>query len=229
MFRLLKKAEEHSKLLGYRWNPAKCIILNSPPYTSRNSPLRLYGSPLTAAESFVYLGLPFNHKAQLDAGLVVQRNVQSALVAMRTDIQPLDFYSPSFSRLTAAKIYTTFIRPKLKYGLSISKLLVSHSQAIEKAQDICLRLTFRDKATAFTQVYKHMAALPHMHERIAIVSFKTIVCIVQLPSDKVLESLIPHITAAPKYVELRGPDLLAHRTQQTVAVHLLPAWLSPWS
>ncbi|CEP14203.1 hypothetical protein [Parasitella parasitica] len=58
----------------------------------------------------------------------------------------------------------------MEYGLSISQLLVSHSKAIEKAQDICLRVTFHGKATASTQVYKHMAALPHMHERIAIVS-----------------------------------------------------------
>ncbi|CEP07320.1 hypothetical protein, partial, partial [Parasitella parasitica] len=99
-------------LLDCRWNPTKYVVLNPPPYTGRTSPLRLYESPLTATDSFVYLGLPFNHKAQLDADLLVQRNVQSALVAMRTCIQPLGFHSPSFSRLTAGKNYTTFIRPE---------------------------------------------------------------------------------------------------------------------
>lgn len=212
MPRLLKKAEEHSFLLGYRWNPQKCIVVNTPTYSGRATPMRLYGTPLPTADSFEYLGLPFNKKAQLDAGLLVQRNIQSALVAMRKGIQPLGFHSPSFSRITAAKIYATFIRPKLEYGVSISKLLASHVKAIEKAQDVCLRLTFRGKGSASTQVYKHLTALPHMHERIAILAFKTILRLTKLPSDTLVGSLLPHIASAPAAIKFRGPEL--HRSSR---------------
>ncbi|OBZ81048.1 hypothetical protein A0J61_10904 [Choanephora cucurbitarum] len=80
MPRLLKKAKEHSLSLGYRWNPAKCMVVNPPLYTGYVSPLRLYGTALPVAESFDCLGLPFNSKAQLDATRLVERNARSAMV-----------------------------------------------------------------------------------------------------------------------------------------------------
>ncbi|KAG1439440.1 hypothetical protein G6F56_012297 [Rhizopus delemar] len=43
MPRLLRAAENHSRSLGYRWNPAKCVILN-PPDAHGAQPLKLYGS-----------------------------------------------------------------------------------------------------------------------------------------------------------------------------------------
>ena len=57
---LLKKAEEHSKLLDYRWNPLKCVVVNSPTIHGGN-PLQLYG-----ADSFSYLGIPISSKGRLD-------------------------------------------------------------------------------------------------------------------------------------------------------------------
>jgi hypothetical protein len=160
MPRLLKKAEEHSIASGYRWNPLKSVVVNAPLYTGRASPLKLYGSTLPSADSFVYLGLPFNTKGHLDTSLLVQQNARSTLVAMRSGIQPLGFHSPSFSRLTAARIYATFIRPKLEYGLAISTFLVKDLKVIEKAQDQCLRLCFGGHSKASTTVFKHMTGLP---------------------------------------------------------------------
>ncbi|KAG1081970.1 hypothetical protein G6F62_013665 [Rhizopus arrhizus] len=42
MPRLLRAAENHSRSLGYRWNPAKCVVLN-PPNAHGARPLKLYG------------------------------------------------------------------------------------------------------------------------------------------------------------------------------------------
>ena len=111
-------------------------------FRSHVSPLRLYGTALPVAESFDYLGLPFNSKAQLDATRLVQRNARSAMVAMRSGLQPLGVHSTGFSRLTSARLYATFIRPKLEYGLAVSSLLVRDPKVVERAQDLCLRLAF---------------------------------------------------------------------------------------
>jgi hypothetical protein len=113
--RLLKAAETHSKIIGYRWNPQKCVVLN-PPSLHGGRPLKLYGSVIPTADSFTYLGLPFNSKGRLDTGLLLDRNTQAGVRAMRSFLQPLGLASASFSRLTAAKLYTTFIRPKFEYG-----------------------------------------------------------------------------------------------------------------
>ncbi|KAG1127168.1 hypothetical protein G6F37_014200 [Rhizopus arrhizus] len=55
MPKLLKKAEEHSQSLGYRWNPAKCVVLNCPSDHGGRR-MKLYGSPIPKESSFTYLG-----------------------------------------------------------------------------------------------------------------------------------------------------------------------------
>ncbi|RCH94143.1 hypothetical protein CU097_013416 [Rhizopus azygosporus] len=64
MPRLLKKAEEHSVSLGYRWNPAKCVALNCPSIHGAHR-LQLYGSPIPKADSFAYLGVPFDTQCRI--------------------------------------------------------------------------------------------------------------------------------------------------------------------
>lgn len=53
---LLKKCEDHSHNLGYRWNPSKCVILNP---TEQPLTYTLYGDVLVALPSFSYLGILF--------------------------------------------------------------------------------------------------------------------------------------------------------------------------
>jgi hypothetical protein len=211
MPRLLKKVEEHSTQLGYRWNPTKCVTVYNPRSHGENLSLKLYNTPIPVEASFSYLGLPFNVDAQLDATLLLERNARSALVAMRTGIQPLGVHSPGFSRLTSARIYSTFIRPKLEYGLAISSLLVKHIKILEKAQDQCLRLAFGGHSKASTKVFKHLTALPSMRDRAEILTFKMMIRMQQVPQDTLLGSLRSHIFAyANETVRFQWPKLLRH-------------------
>ncbi|KAG0733313.1 hypothetical protein G6F36_015202 [Rhizopus arrhizus] len=111
MPRLLKAAEEHSFSLGYRWNPAKCVVLNSA--LSLGGPqLKLYGDNIPIQSTFNYLGVPFDDTGTIATGLLIQRNVTSAVSAMRRFLLPVGIRSPGFSRLTATRLYTIFIRPR---------------------------------------------------------------------------------------------------------------------
>jgi hypothetical protein len=187
--RLLKKSEQHSKNLGYRWNPQKCVVLNSP-VKHGGLPLKLYGEVIPEASFFPYLGIPINAKGRLDTNLLLKRNLQSALAAMQTGLKPLGLSSPSFSRLTAARIYACFIRPKMEYGLGISLYLKKDLLTIEKAQDKCLRLAFGGHRTSSTGVFKHMTNLPSMQARVHTLVFKMVCRIMHLPDDTLLSLII---------------------------------------
>lgn len=170
MPRLLKKAEQHSRDLGYRWNPKKCVVLNCPSkYGGRR--IKLYGEHIPVADSFSYLGVPINAKGRLDTSLLLQRNIQSALSSMRFGLKPLGLSSPCFSRITAARLYACFIRPKMEYGLAISLYLKKDLLVLDKAQDQCLRLVFGGHKTSSTAVYKHMTNLPSMQARVHMLVF----------------------------------------------------------
>jgi hypothetical protein len=203
MPRLLKTAELHSKIIGYRWNPQKCVIVN-PPSLHGGRPLKLYGSVIPTADSFTYLGLPISAKGHLDTGLLLDRNTHAGVSAMRSFLQPLGLASASFSRVTAAKLYTTFIRPKFEYGLAISTFLKKDLKALEKAQDTCLRLAFGGHKKSSTAVFKHMTNLPAMSDRVELLRFKMVVRAKQLPRDTLLATLIRHC----RHHSFRWPKLV---------------------
>ncbi|KAG1434139.1 hypothetical protein G6F56_014418 [Rhizopus delemar] len=78
MPRLLKAAEDHSLSLGYRWNSAKCVVLNSA--LSLGGPqLELHGNPIPVQSTFNYLGVPFDDTGTIATSLLIQRNVTSAV------------------------------------------------------------------------------------------------------------------------------------------------------
>ncbi|KAG0904227.1 hypothetical protein G6F33_012818 [Rhizopus arrhizus] len=87
MPRLLKAAEEHSFSLGYRWNPAKCVVLNSA-FSLGGPQLKLYGDDIPIQSTFNYLGIPFDDTGTIATGLLIQRNVTSAVSAMRRFLLP---------------------------------------------------------------------------------------------------------------------------------------------
>jgi hypothetical protein len=202
MPRLLKAAENHSRRLGYRWNPLKCVIVNHPGHDAR--PLKLYGSELPTAQNFSYLGMPINNKGQLDTQLLLDRNIQSAVPAMRVGLRPLGIASAAFSRVIAAKLYAVFIRPILEYGLCVSLLLKKQMTALEKAQNTCLRLAFGGHPKASTIVFRHLTNLPSMAARYDMLILKSVIRIQQLPEDTLLATIIRNSTRAT----FRWPRLL---------------------
>ncbi|KAG0803018.1 hypothetical protein G6F20_013902 [Rhizopus arrhizus] len=155
MPRLLKAAEEHSFSLGYRWNPAKCVVLNSA-FSLGGSQLKLYGDDIPIQSTFNYLGIPFDDTGTIATGLLIQRNVTSAVSAMRRFLLPVGIRSPGFSRLTATRLYTIFIRPRFEYGLCICTFLQKQLALLDRAQDQCLRLAFGGHPRASTTVFKHL-------------------------------------------------------------------------
>ncbi|KAG1337245.1 hypothetical protein G6F57_011360 [Rhizopus arrhizus] len=181
MPRLLRAAETHSRSLGYRWNPAKCVVLN-PPNAHGARPLKLYGTEIPSSNSFT-------------------------LAAMRNTLQVLGLRTSSFSRLTSSRLYATFVRPCFEYGLCLCLFTVKELELLEKGQDFCLRIAFGGHKTTSTAVFKHITNLPSMTERAHILGFKFIVCAYHLESDSLLGSLLSFLETAPKSKRFRWPIL----------------------
>ncbi|KAG1042623.1 hypothetical protein G6F43_011851 [Rhizopus delemar] len=79
---LLRKCEEYSLQMWYRWNPSKCVILDNQlepiPYT-------IYNQALPQVTSFAYLGVPFKSRGYLDPDELIRRNSSKALATMNLE------------------------------------------------------------------------------------------------------------------------------------------------
>ncbi|ORY89198.1 hypothetical protein BCR43DRAFT_539616 [Syncephalastrum racemosum] len=134
--RMLDMAEVHSNMLGYRWSPTKCMVLNAPPDAS----FKLYDQPLPTCESFKYLGIPFN-KEGIDTTALLQHSTQRAITSMRS-LRDLGVHTYGFGLGAATRAYQVFVRPILEYGLAIASFSDTqhNTTRLERAQRQCLRL-----------------------------------------------------------------------------------------
>ena len=123
---LLRIAQEDSNVRGYRFSPTKCIVV-SPTLTAQS----LYGAPLTVEDHFNYLGVEFTYKGISEALHIANRI--DKLKKQAGVLAGIGARYLGFPRASSLRIYKTFLRPGLEYGLTSLKLSGSLS-TLEKAQ-----------------------------------------------------------------------------------------------
>ncbi|KAG1567178.1 hypothetical protein G6F50_008451 [Rhizopus delemar] len=101
MVDLLRKCEEHSIQMGYRWNPPKCIILDNQPQTVEYA---IYDQVLPQATTFTYLGIPFKPGGHLDSEKLVQSNIFKAMSTMNV-LSSIGVNPSEFSKLLCSRFY----------------------------------------------------------------------------------------------------------------------------
>ncbi|KAG1438221.1 hypothetical protein G6F56_012733 [Rhizopus delemar] len=107
---MLDLAQTHSHILGYRWAPPKCAVLNAPsPGSSRFVPMSLYGDALSPVDTFTYLGVPFDGQGISASSLIAHRTA-STLSSMRL-LHSMGLNRQGFSLLLSSRLYATFVRP----------------------------------------------------------------------------------------------------------------------
>ncbi|EIE83594.1 hypothetical protein RO3G_08299 [Rhizopus delemar RA 99-880] len=189
MVHLLKKCEDHSHKLGYRWNPKKCVILDP---TDQPLKYTLYGDVLAALPSFSYLGIPFRPGGYLNTFGLLSNNINKAL-AMMNQLSSIGINPKGFSPLLATRFYTQIVRAQLEYGLAINKITSLLAKKLEDAQNICLRRIFGGSSRSSVKVMLHLTKLPTMQERIYILQAQFLLRSLTLPDDTLLTCLLPHI------------------------------------
>ena len=177
---MLDAASAHSSSLGYRWKPSKCAVLCAPTASTRN-PLSLYGEPLPVVEEFTYLGMPFRYKGLFAPGILSLR--ASGAVKTMALLNSVGVNRNGFSLLLCARLYKTFIRPKLEYGLAISHLSFRDFKALDDLQN---RLVGMFVGGTWYNVAKHLTCIPSMKHRSNILLSRYALRADTLPDDCLL-------------------------------------------
>ena len=106
----LETCEGHSIANNYRFNPAKCAVISSETFV-------IYGEDVPLVESFVYLGIPFRGDGvdwRAHAYTMAAKVVQSV-----RNFGSFGVRSGGLPDSVNARIYKSFIRPKMEYGLAL--------------------------------------------------------------------------------------------------------------
>lgn len=186
--RMLNLAQEHSYTLGYRWSPSKCAVLNAPSPTASNyHPLRLYEQDLPTVDEFVYLGIPFQ-RTGISTSAIIKHRTPGTILSM-SQLSAIGANRSGFSLLLSARLYATFVRPKLEYGLAIAKLQQKDYNALEKVQARCLRMIMGAHKTASTMVLQHICNLPSMRFRADTLTLRYCARYNWLPDDCLIKQL----------------------------------------
>lgn len=88
-----------------------------------------------------------------------------------------------FSLLFCSQLYKCFIRPKLEYGLAISKFPATVKNKLEKLQD---KLVSMFLGSAHTTVAKHITCTPAMFHRYNSLVSKYVLRTSYLPEDSLV-------------------------------------------
>ena len=119
--RLLAVAAEDSIARGYRFSPAKCVVV-APGHMVH----RLYGNAIVQERSFCYLGVEMSN-----IGIKAKEHVARRILKAERMATSLSQVGARFRTLSAkvnVSLYQVFIRPGLEYGLP---LICNHKGAME--------------------------------------------------------------------------------------------------
>jgi len=186
---LLQKCEDHSRQVGYRWNPSKCVILDPHPHPPSYT---LYDSHIPFHSSFSYLGIPFSPGGHINALELVENNTTKALRTMN-QLSTIGLNPSGFRTLLSTRFYSQIIRSQLEYGLAICRTTKYVNDQLEKAQNKCIRRIFGGSSTSSIKVMLHLTKLPTMTERAQQLQAQFLLRSLNLPSDTLLSHLLPHI------------------------------------
>ncbi|KAG1459613.1 hypothetical protein G6F46_001417 [Rhizopus delemar] len=189
MVDLLRKCEEHSIQIGYRWNPSKCVILDNQPQTIEYA---IYDQVLPQVTNFTYLGIPFKPGGHLDPEKLVQSNIFKAMYTMNV-LSSIGLNPSGFSKLLCSRFYAQIVRPRMEYGIAINCFNHTQLKSLEEAQDKCICKFYGASRKTSTKATLHLAKLPTMRERVAILQAQFLFRSLSLPEDTLLYRLMPHI------------------------------------
>ncbi|KAG1056034.1 hypothetical protein G6F43_002034 [Rhizopus delemar] len=188
MVDLLRKCEEHSIQMGYRWNPSKCVILDNQPQTIEYA---IYDQVLPQATTFTYLGISFKSGGRLDPEKLVQSNIFKAMSNMNA-LSSIGVNPSGFSKHLCSQFYAQIVRPQMEYGIAINCFNHTQLKSLEEAQDKCICKIYGASRKTSTKVMLHLTKLPRMRERVVILQAQFLFRSSSLPEDTLLYRLMPH-------------------------------------
>ncbi|KAI9327876.1 hypothetical protein BD770DRAFT_404617 [Pilaira anomala] len=175
--------ESHSLQLGYRWSPPKCQVIKDPTPTI----FKIYNEIIHEQKIITYLGLPFNNK-----GICEQQFLEVTHEKVTKKMQVLSYIgarSNAFSTTLSIKLYKSFIRPKIEYGLSVMKFNKQNITRLERIQADCLRMIVGGHRTASMKSFSVMTNTPWMETRLYTLNTRYLLRLQTLPTNSLVYKL----------------------------------------
>ncbi|KAG1464530.1 hypothetical protein G6F46_001259 [Rhizopus delemar] len=97
------------------------------------------------------------------------------------------------SKLLCSRFYAQIVRPQMEYGIAINCFNHTQIKSLEEAQDKCIYKIYGASRKTSTKVMLHLAKLPTMRERVAILQAQFLFRSLSLPEHTPLYRLILHI------------------------------------
>lgn len=191
---LLQTCENHSVDRGYRWNPAKCVVLLSDNSNS-SSPFQLYGRNLPVQPSFSYLGIPIKPGGHIDSKTMTHDRITTSKASMNL-LKSFGVNPSGFDRLFSLQLHSQIVRAQLEYGLVITPFTYSLKADFESFQNQAIRGIFGGSTHSSTSIMRHLAKLPSIQERITILQARYLLISLHLPPDALLSCLIPYLSTS---------------------------------
>lgn len=156
---LLGICEEWSRQVGMCFAPDKCITLDAR-YTSQYT---LYQTPLGRQASVDYLGIPFTELG-IDLGTNITRRATKAKAVAALFAQ-VGMNLTGFTPEASARIYKSFVRPVMEYGLGLAPLTAKQLQPLQRTQQFALRAILSAPRHASTNAIQKLLHVPPMEHR----------------------------------------------------------------
>ena len=188
---LLQACEDHSKELGYQWNPNKCIYMSATDPLPTQLP-QLYHINIQRATTFTYLGVPFNQHGCINNNVLIDSNTTATVSAMNI-LASIGVRARCLGKLLSTRFYRQFIRPKMEYGLAITKFSQEDCKTLQETQNTCLRKIYGTKTNQSMAVIHHIPNLENMTDRITILQAKFIFRSFNMPDDALFPTVLPRI------------------------------------
>lgn len=162
MQEMLTNCEDFSIELGFRFSPTKCEIV-ADEEEERVEECRLYGQTLPRTSTFVYLGMTMN-KQGLDIVSHIRRLATKAIDAANL-MKAIGMNGYGFDIRTKRRIYETFIRPKLEYGLQLMRPSGVMIRLLERAQHYALCAMHSVHCTTSDDALRSITGIQSMQQR----------------------------------------------------------------
>lgn len=193
---LLKICERHAIENDYMFNSKKCEVLYKPGRNSdmydQASALTLHGVGLTVSTRFKYLGIYFNSKGiDNDAQITEATNNAKRKVNQLCSIGANGF---GYKLETNMRLYKSFIRSTMEYGLCIMQPQKKHIKRLEAAQNYCLSKLMSYSINTSYVGKQVIGDICRMENRVEELQAGWILRIQNLKGDHLIKECLGHYT-----------------------------------
>ena len=164
---LLRICERWSRYYGLVFSPTKCAVLVK---AIINDNLTLYNETLPEVTNFNYLGIDINRNGINTDACVEKRsrNARSKIFWLKS----VGMNSYGWRTGSAVRVYKTFVRPMMEYGLALLIYPEKYIQLLQKIQNIALRIIAGGSRSTSISALHTLLAVEYMKDRNEVLNMK---------------------------------------------------------